>query len=64
MLFPWLADRVDVTDRITRYGALGYGWGNSVLALVAAIAGFGGPLTLWKYGAWLRSKSPFAAEGL
>jgi hypothetical protein len=53
-----------MTDGAFRYRALGYGWGNSVLALVATIAGFGGPLALWRYGPWLRSKSPFAADGL
>jgi hypothetical protein len=53
-----------VTDRTYRYDALGYGWGNSVLALVAGTAGFGGALALWRYGSWLRSKSPFAVEGL
>jgi hypothetical protein len=59
-----MVDRLNISDGIPRYGALGYGWGNSVLALVAIIAGFGGPLALGRYGAWLRSKSPFAAEGL
>ena len=53
-----------MTDGNYRYGALGYGWGNSVLALVSIVGGFGGPLALWKYGRWLRAKSPFATEGL
>lgn len=42
--FPPLADAVNVTDLIRRYATLGHGWGNSVLALAAVVAGFGGPL--------------------
>ena len=38
------------------YHALGYGWGNSVLALVSCVIGLPAPLLLWKYGAWLRAK--------
>ena len=43
------------------YDALGYGWGNSLLAFVAIGVGFPGPLLLWKYGEYLRAKSTFAA---
>ena len=43
------------------YNALGYGWGNSLLAFVAIIIGVPAPLMLWKYGAVLREKSRFAA---
>jgi hypothetical protein len=38
------------------YRALGYGWGNSVLALFALLVGVPAPLTLWRYGARLRAR--------
>ncbi|KAI0483314.1 major facilitator superfamily domain-containing protein [Xylariaceae sp. FL0804] len=44
-------------------GGLGYGWGNSLLALVGALVGLPGPLLLWRYGEVLRRRSPFAAGG-
>ena len=50
--------------RLCRYNALGYGWANSILALVAIVAGSVGPLVLWRYGSWLRARSPFASEGI
>jgi hypothetical protein len=43
------------------YDALGYGWGNSVLAFAALAFGIIGPLVLWKYGAHLRARSTYAA---
>lgn len=43
------------------YERLGYGWGNSVLALLAVVIGWPAPILLWKYGEKLRAKSPFAA---
>jgi MFS family permease len=38
------------------YRALGYGWGNSVLALFALLVGVPAPLILWRYGARLRAR--------
>lgn len=43
------------------YNALGYGWGNSILALAGVVIGFPMPVLLWFYGAELRKKSQFAA---
>lgn len=45
----------------TMYKALGYGWGNSALALVAIVLGVPAPLALWRYGEALRKRSPYAA---
>ncbi|KAI1157152.1 major facilitator superfamily domain-containing protein [Nemania diffusa] len=45
------------------YGRLGYGWGNTLLALLGVVIGWPGPFLLWKYGETLRKKSPFAAGG-
>lgn len=45
----------------SRYEDLGYGWGNSVLAFIVIAIGVPTPLLLWKYGAWLRARSPYAA---
>ena len=42
------------------FGALDYGWGCSVLAFVAAGVGLIVPLSMWLYGAKLRSKSSYA----
>ncbi|KAI1339725.1 major facilitator superfamily transporter [Xylariaceae sp. FL0016] len=36
------------------YNALGYGWGNSILALTFIVIGWPAPFLLWKYGAKLR----------
>jgi MFS family permease len=41
----------------TMYRALGYGWGNSVLALFALLVGVPAPLILWRYGAKLRARA-------
>lgn len=43
------------------FDRLGYGWGNTVLALVSVVIGWPAPILLWKYGEKLRMKSPFAA---
>ena len=43
------------------YNALGYGWGNSLLAFVAIGLGAPAPWLLWRYGASLRASSRFAA---
>ncbi|KAI9824357.1 MAG: hypothetical protein M1826_007379 [Phylliscum demangeonii] len=45
------------------YARLDYGWGNSLLALVAVVLGVPGPALLWRWGATLRQRSPFAAGG-
>ncbi|TPX10508.1 uncharacterized protein E0L32_008558 [Thyridium curvatum] len=42
------------------YDRLDYGWGNSVMALVAVVVGWPAPILLWKYGAVLRARSPYA----
>ncbi|KAK0527901.1 hypothetical protein OC835_004837 [Tilletia horrida] len=43
------------------YGNLGNGWGNSVLALIAAAIGIPAPFALYKYGPYLRKKSKYAS---
>jgi len=43
------------------YERLGYGWGNSILGIVAIILGLPAPLIFWKYGEKLRARSKFAA---
>lgn len=45
------------------YDRLGYGWGNTLLALLGVVIGWPGPFLLWKYGETLRKRSPFAAGG-
>ena len=40
---------------------LGYGWGASVLGLVAVVLGIPAPFVFWKYGQRLRKKSTFAS---
>ncbi|KAF2717106.1 MFS general substrate transporter [Polychaeton citri CBS 116435] len=44
------------------YGALGYGWGTSLLAFIAIALGVPAPILLWYYGAKLRERSPYAAD--
>lgn len=44
------------------YDALGWGWGNSVLAFATLAVGYSGSLTLWFFGRRLREASPFAAN--
>ena len=41
---------------------LGYGWGSSLLGLVALVLGIPAPLVFWKYGQRLRKKSLFASS--
>ncbi|KAL4883964.1 major facilitator superfamily domain-containing protein [Aspergillus karnatakaensis] len=43
------------------YDALHFGWGNSLLGFIALGLGIPAPIFLWKYGAVLRKKSPYAA---
>ncbi|KAI1090380.1 MFS general substrate transporter [Rostrohypoxylon terebratum] len=43
------------------YDRLGYGWGNTLMALLGVAIGWPGPFLLWKYGGQLRRRSPFAA---
>jgi hypothetical protein len=43
------------------YEKLHYGWGNSILALIAIVLGWPAPFLLWRYGEALRKRSPFAA---
>jgi MFS family permease len=39
------------------YAALGYGWGNSAMALAELALGIAAPVLLWKYGARLRARA-------
>ncbi|PYI06810.1 MFS general substrate transporter [Aspergillus sclerotiicarbonarius CBS 121057] len=43
------------------YQALGYGWGNSLLAFIAVGVGWPAPWLLWRYGPGLRRRSEYAA---
>ncbi|KAI9835114.1 MAG: hypothetical protein M1838_005371 [Thelocarpon superellum] len=43
------------------YAKLQYGWGNSLLGFLAIVLGVPAPFLLWKFGADLRARSPFAA---
>ncbi|KAF6828370.1 MFS multidrug transporter [Colletotrichum plurivorum] len=43
------------------YRELDYGWGNSLLALIAVCIGVPAPILLWKFGESLRKRSQFAA---
>jgi multidrug resistance protein len=42
----------------TMYSALGYGWGNSLLAFLAIGIGIPAPLLIWLYGPKLRARAP------
>ncbi|MCJ1282612.1 hypothetical protein MMC26_001937 [Xylographa opegraphella] len=42
------------------YRSMGYGWGNSLLALIAVVLRIPAPLLLWSYGPWLRARSLYA----
>jgi MFS family permease len=44
------------------YSSLGYGWGNSLLALVGVAIGVPAPIIFWKFGERMRLKSKFAAD--
>jgi MFS family permease len=39
------------------YSSLGYGWGNSLLALIAVGIGLPAPMLLWKHGYKLRMRA-------
>lgn len=39
------------------YGALGYGWANSVMALAGVAISLPLPVFLWRYGARLRARA-------
>ncbi|KAK9242802.1 major facilitator superfamily domain-containing protein [Lipomyces tetrasporus] len=41
------------------FDALGYGWGNSVLAFIAIFIGIPAPFILWKWGPTLRKRSRY-----
>lgn len=41
------------------FNSLGYGWGGTVLTLVAVVIGVPAPLLFWKFGATLRRVSRF-----
>ncbi|KAF2170470.1 hypothetical protein M409DRAFT_19291 [Zasmidium cellare ATCC 36951] len=45
------------------YSGVGYGWTNTILALVAVVLGIPAPWILWHYGERLRKRSKFAAGG-
>jgi hypothetical protein len=44
------------------YAKLGYGWGNTLLALLALVIGCPIPFILWRYGERLRAVSNFADQ--
>jgi MFS family permease len=44
------------------YSALGFGWGNSILAFVAISIGLPAPLLIWKFGKRLRASSRYASS--
>jgi len=44
------------------FGSLGYGWGGSVLCLVAVVIGIPAPLIVWFWGPRLRGASRFVKE--
>lgn len=41
----------------TMYKVLGYGWGNTTIALIGLVVGLPAPLVLWYYGARLRARA-------
>ncbi|KAJ5949631.1 hypothetical protein N7454_001215, partial [Penicillium verhagenii] len=41
----------------TMYDVLGYGWGNTTIALIGLFVGLPAPLLIWRYGAKLRAKA-------
>lgn len=45
------------------YAKLGFGWGDTLLALVAIVVGCPAPWLFWKYGEKIRSGSRYAAAG-
>ncbi|KAK6211260.1 MFS multidrug transporter [Colletotrichum tabaci] len=51
--FPLFAPRL--------YDVLGIAWGNVLLAGIVFVNGLIVPFVMWRWGAWLRSKSPYCA---
>jgi hypothetical protein len=45
------------------FAALGYGWGNTLLGVLAVVIGVPAPVVFWFYGERLRGMSKFAAGG-
>jgi len=45
---------------VSLFGSLGYGWGGSVIALIAVVIGIPTPILLWVFGARLRKRSRLA----
>lgn len=43
------------------YDSLGFGWGNTLLSMLALAIGLPMSLSMWQYGHWLRLRSPYAA---
>jgi MFS family permease len=43
------------------YKALGIAWGNAVLAGTALVLCLAAPVVLWRWGEWIREKSPYCA---
>jgi hypothetical protein len=43
------------------FGKLGYGWGGSVLGLIAVVLGIPAPWIIWFFGPKLRGVSRYAA---
>jgi hypothetical protein len=41
--------------------ALGYGFEGTLLGCIAVVLGVPTPFVIWKYGAWIRARSPFCA---
>jgi hypothetical protein len=39
------------------YSSLGYGWGNTTVAVIALAIGIPAPLLVWKVGPGLRTKA-------
>jgi hypothetical protein len=52
---------VSVTNKFNRYGRLGYGWAATVLGLIALCVGFPVLGLLWKFGTYLRQRSPYSS---
>jgi hypothetical protein len=44
------------------FDKLGYGWGNTLLALLSIFLGIPAPIAFWKWGEKLRMKSRYAAQ--
>lgn len=44
------------------FASLGYGWGNTLLAIIGICLGIPAPIIFWKYGERLRARSKFAAD--